>query len=59
MSQKQKLREEYCVLLDRVQGLTFREQRHLFWWFAKEALYRLGVLNQDIDEGPSDKWSGD
>jgi hypothetical protein len=49
-SLKQKLRSEFCDLLDRAQGLPKKEQRHLFWWCAKEALYYLGVVNGDIRE---------
>lgn len=50
MSEKQALRVKFCDLIDEVQKRPESEQRHLLWWFAKESLYFLGVLNGDIKE---------
>jgi len=48
--QKQQWREKASELLDAIdECLPQNQARHLMWWIAKEALYKLGVMNGDIE----------
>lgn len=50
MTRRQDLRVKFMELVDEVETLSKDDQQHLLWWFAKESLYHLGVVNQDITQ---------